>query len=47
MYYRLRLARCFIAEDRASAQRLASQYPAFYFLGPDGVCYSAWISGGQ
>ncbi len=43
-----RLARCFIAEDRASAQRLASQYPAFYFLAPDGVCYSGYsISGGK
>jgi len=43
-----RLARCFLAEDRAAAQRLALQYPAFYFLAPDGVCYSGYaISGGK
>jgi len=34
-----RLARCFIAEDRAAAQRVAGQYPHLYFLLPDGVCY--------
>jgi chromosome segregation protein len=34
-----RLARCFLAEDRAAAQRLALQYPDLYFLLPDGVCY--------
>ena len=43
-----RLARCFLAEDRASARRLALQYPAFYFLAPDGVCYSGYaVSGGK
>jgi chromosome segregation protein len=43
-----RLARCFLAENRESAQRLASQYPAFYFLAPDGVCYSGYaVSGGK
>jgi len=43
-----RLARCFLAEDRAAAQRLALQYPAFYFLAPDGVCYSGYaVSGGK
>jgi len=34
-----RLSRCYIAEDRVSAQRLAVQYPDIYFLLPDGVCY--------
>lgn len=43
-----RLARCFLAEDRAAAQRLALQHPAFYFLTPDGVCYSGYaVSGGK
>ncbi len=43
-----RLARCFLAEDRAAARRLALQYPAFYFLAPDGVCYSGYaVSGGK
>jgi chromosome segregation protein len=43
-----RLARCFLAEDRAAAQRLALEYPAFYFLAPDGVCYSGYaVSGGK
>ena len=43
-----RLARCFLAEDRAAAQRLASQYPGLYFLLPDGVCYSGQaVSGGR
>lgn len=42
-----RLARCFIAEDRASAQRLAGQYPHLYFLLRDGVCYHGYaLSGG-
>ena len=42
-----RLARCFIAEDRAAARRLASQYPHLYFLLPDGVCYHGYaLSGG-
>ncbi len=34
-----RVALCFLAEDRASAQRLAAAYPHLYFLLPDGVCY--------
>jgi chromosome segregation protein len=34
-----RLQRCFLAEDRASAQRMAVAYPHLYFLLPDGVCY--------
>jgi chromosome segregation protein len=43
-----RLARCFIAEDRASAQRLAGQYPHLYFLLADGVCYHGYaLSGGK
>ena len=43
-----RLARCFLAEDRASAQRLALEYSSFYFLAPDGVCYSGYaVSGGK
>ncbi len=43
-----RLARCFIAEDRAAAQRLAAQYPDLYFLLPDGVCYHGHaVSGGR
>jgi chromosome segregation protein len=43
-----RLARCFIAEDRASARRLAVQYPHLYFLLPDGVCYHGYaLSGGK
>lgn len=43
-----RLARCFLVEDRASAQRLALQYPDLYFLLPDGVSYHGHaVSGGK
>ncbi|HTM49011.1 MAG TPA: chromosome segregation protein SMC [Bryobacteraceae bacterium] len=43
-----RLGRCFIAEDRAAAQRLASHYPHLYFLLPDGICYHGYaLSGGK
>jgi len=43
-----RLSRCFLATDRAAAQRLASQYPDIYFLLPDGVCYHGHaVSGGK
>jgi chromosome segregation protein len=43
-----RLARCFLAEDRAAAQRLALQYPDVYFLLADGVCYHGHaVSGGK
>lgn len=43
-----RLARCFLAEDRSAAQRLALRYPSSYFLAPDGVCYSGYaVSGGK
>jgi chromosome segregation protein len=43
-----RLSRCFLAEDRAAAQRLALQYPDVYFLLADGVCYHGHaVSGGK
>jgi chromosome segregation protein len=43
-----RLARCFLVDDRASAQRLALQYPDLYFLLPDGVSYHGHaVSGGK
>ncbi len=43
-----RLSRCYIVEDRASAQRLSVQYPEIYFLLPDGVCYHGHaVSGGR
>jgi chromosome segregation protein len=43
-----RLARCFMAEDRQSAQRLATQYPDYFFLLADGVCYHGHaVSGGR
>jgi chromosome segregation protein len=43
-----RLARCFLAEGRDSAQRLAMMYPDLFFLLPDGVCYSGHaVSGGK
>ncbi len=43
-----RLARCFLAEDRAAAQRLALQYPDAYFLLGDGICYHGHaVSGGK
>ena len=43
-----RLARCYMATDRASAQRLALQYPDLYFLLADGVCYHGHaVSGGR
>ncbi len=34
-----RLARCYQAESRSSAERLAFQYPDLFFLLDDGVCY--------
>ncbi|NWF83204.1 MAG: chromosome segregation protein SMC, partial [Bryobacteraceae bacterium] len=34
-----RLARCYLAEDRDSAARLARMYPDLFFLLSDGVCY--------
>ncbi|MCX6621953.1 MAG: chromosome segregation protein SMC, partial [Acidobacteria bacterium] len=43
-----RLSRCFLAQDRTTAQRLALQYPDFYFLLTDGVCYNGHaVSGGR
>jgi chromosome segregation protein len=43
-----RLARCFVADERDSAQRLARQYPDYYFLTADGVCYHGHaVSGGR
>ena len=43
-----RLARCYMATDRASAQRLSLQYPDLYFLLADGVCYHGHaVSGGR
>ena len=43
-----RVARCYLVEDRQSAQRLAVEYPDIYFLLPDGVCfYGHTVSGRQ
>ncbi|HWR51092.1 MAG TPA: hypothetical protein VN428_08295, partial [Bryobacteraceae bacterium] len=43
-----RLSRCFVAEDRTAAQRLAVAHPESYFLAPDGVCYHGnAVSGGK
>ena len=42
------LTRCYIAQDRGAAQRLALQYPDTYFLLNDGVCYHGHaVSGGK
>ena len=43
-----RVSLCFLAEDRAAAQRLAIAYPHLYFLLPDGVCYHGHtVTGGK
>jgi chromosome segregation protein len=43
-----RVSLCFLAEDRTSAQRLATSYPHLYFLLPDGVCYHGLtVTGGK
>ena len=43
-----RVSLCFVAEDRAAAQRLATAYPHLYFLLPDGVCYHGHtVTGGK
>jgi chromosome segregation protein len=43
-----RVSLCFLAEDRAAAQRLAVSYPHLYFLLPDGVCYHGYtVTGGK
>ena len=43
-----RLARCYLATDRAAAQKLAVEYPDAFFLLPDGVSYHGHaVSGGK
>ena len=43
-----RVSLCFLAEDRAAAQRLAVAYPHLYFLLPDGLCYHGHtVTGGK
>jgi chromosome segregation protein len=43
-----RVSLCFLAEDRAAAQRLATSYPHLYFLLRDGVCYHGHtVTGGK
>jgi chromosome segregation protein len=43
-----RVSMCFLAEDRASAQRLAVSYPHLYFLLTDGACYHGQtVTGGK
>jgi len=43
-----RISMCFLAEDRAVAQRLAVSYPHLYFLLADGVCYHGHtVTGGR
>jgi chromosome segregation protein len=43
-----RLARCYLVEDRNSAQRLAGEYPECSFLCPDGVSFQGQaVSGGR
>ncbi|HEY7334174.1 MAG TPA: chromosome segregation protein SMC [Bryobacteraceae bacterium] len=43
-----RVARCFLAADRDSAQRLAEEHPDCYFLLADGVSYHGYaVSGGR
>jgi chromosome segregation protein len=43
-----RLSLCFLAEDRASAQRLSIAYPHLFFLMNDGVCYHGHtVTGGK
>ena len=43
-----RLSLCFLAEDRAAAQRLAAAYPHLYFLLPEGLCYHGHtVTGGK
>src|SRR5205823_9448322 len=43
-----RVSQCFLAEDRAAAQRLSVSYPHLYFLLPDGVCYHGHtVTGGR
>jgi chromosome segregation protein len=43
-----RVSLCFVAEDRASAQRLATSYPHLYFLTTEGLCYHGHtVTGGK
>jgi chromosome segregation protein len=43
-----RVSLCFLADDRAAAQRLAISYPHLFFLLPDGVCYHGHtVTGGR
>ena len=43
-----RIGRCLIAASHDAARRLAQQYPDFYFLLEDGVCYHGYaVSGGK
>ncbi len=43
-----RLARCFLAESREAAQRLAAVHPDLFFLLSDGVCYHGQaVTGGR
>jgi len=43
-----RVSLCFLAEDRAAAQRLAVAYPHLFFLLPDGVAYHGHtVTGGK
>jgi len=43
-----RVSSCFLTSDRASAQRLAVEYPECSFLAPDGVSYQGHaVSGGK
>ena len=43
-----RVSLCFLADDRAAAQRLAVGYPHLYFLLTDGACYHGQtVTGGK
>jgi chromosome segregation protein len=43
-----RVSLCFLAEDRASAQRMATSYPHLYFLTGEGLCYHGHtVTGGK
>src|ERR1022692_2091970 len=43
-----RVSLCFVAEDRPSAQRLATSYPHLYFLTTEGLCYHGHtVTGGK
>ncbi|MEO8368483.1 MAG: chromosome segregation protein SMC [Candidatus Solibacter sp.] len=43
-----RVSMCFMAEDRAAAQRLAVSYPHLYFILSDGACYHGQtVTGGK